>query len=77
MQSPSTDSELLTPQQAAREIGASVDSIRRRIWSGELAHYRLGTGPKAPIRVSRGDLTAYLLKHYKTVSKPLEVSEPV
>jgi excisionase family DNA binding protein len=69
MQSLTDLAPLLSPQQAAKVIGSSVDSIRRRVWSGELPHYRLGRGPSAPIRIARADLELWLATNYRDANK--------
>jgi excisionase family DNA binding protein len=69
---------LLSPEEAAKELRTSVDSIRRRIWSGELPHYRLGRGRCAPIRISLEDLRLYVAEHYikATENQPTKKATP-
>jgi len=54
---------LLTVPEVADRLGVSTRTVRRRIESGELAAVRLGSGPRAPIRIERGKLDAWLSGH--------------
>jgi excisionase family DNA binding protein len=60
-----TRDRLLTVKQAAFLVGMSPVSMYRRIDSGALPAIRLGSGPKAPIRISSADLAAYLAERYR------------
>lgn len=53
-------SEFLTVNQVADLLRMSRGSVRRRIAAGELDVVRVGTGPRAPIRIASGDLADYL-----------------
>ena len=55
----STD-EFLSVAQVAASLGVSVESVRRRIASGQLVATKLGDGGPAPLRISRADLDLYL-----------------
>lgn len=49
----------ITIADAAQILGLSKDTVRRRISDGELTAYRLGRGPKAPIRLDLREVSAY------------------
>ena len=51
----------ITIAEAALVLGLSKETIKRRISSGELPHYRVGRGPRAPIRLLRSDVEAYAI----------------
>ncbi len=55
-----TPAEFLTIDQVAEVLHLSHQSVRRRIRAGELDIVRIGSGPKAPIRIASGDLIEYL-----------------
>lgn len=44
-------SKLLTAAETAAELGVSRETVYRRVESGEWPAIRLGSGPKAPIRI--------------------------
>jgi excisionase family DNA binding protein len=48
--------KLLRVDQVARRLGVSSQTVRRRISSGDLPALKLGSGPKAPIRVDSVEL---------------------
>lgn len=51
--------QLMTPEEAASHLRASVDTVYRLCRSGKLSHHRLG--PKGgTIRVHPSDLEAYV-----------------
>lgn len=52
---------LLTPDEAARVLGCSRATIYRRAAEGGLPVLRLGSGPKAPIRIDIEDLRVWLV----------------
>ncbi len=52
--------ELLTVGQVARRLSVSVDTVRRRIRSGELRAVRLGGNERAPLRVDPVELEQWL-----------------
>ncbi len=61
MQSDSdTAQKLLKPCQVAERLQVSVWSVYRRIESGELPAVRIGTGPRAPIRVDADELHQFV-----------------
>ncbi len=49
----------ITIADAARILGLSTDTVRRRISDGELRAYRVGRGPKAPIRLDLDEVSDY------------------
>ena len=49
----------ITIADAARILGVSTDTVRRRISGGELTAYRVGRGPKAPIRLDLVEVSDY------------------
>ena len=51
---------LLSVEQVARRLGCSPATVRRRIYSGELPAVKLGSGPKAPVRVAADELERWL-----------------
>ena len=52
--------QLLTRLEAARRLRIGLRTLDRRLATGELKCYRLGEGPKAPVRISEEQLQAYL-----------------
>lgn len=55
-----TPRPLLTVEQIADQLNLSARTVRRRIDSGELRAFRLGIGPKAPVRVDPAELNHWL-----------------
>ena len=51
---------LFTVDEVAQTLRLAPRSVYERISSGELAAIRLGSGPKAPIRVSAEELDRYV-----------------
>ena len=51
---------LLTVREAASILRVATKTVYRRIDAGELPVGRIGTDPKAPIRVRAADLVRYL-----------------
>lgn len=51
---------LLTIQQVATELGCSKQFVYALVKRDVIKHYRLGTGPRGTIRISRTDLDDYL-----------------
>lgn len=51
---------LLTVAEAAGLARLSEKTVRRRIATGELEAVRLGTGPRAPLRIDRANLERFL-----------------
>jgi excisionase family DNA binding protein len=60
---------LLRVEYAAQLLGLQPITVRRRIRAGELASVRLGSGPKAPVRVATSDLAAYV-EHCRPAARP-------
>ena len=55
-----TTQKLLKPAQVAERLQVSIWSVYRRIESGELPAVRIGTGPRAPIRVDADELHQFV-----------------
>ncbi len=51
---------LLTRHEAAMRLHIGLRTLDRRLATGELNCYRLGEGPKAPVRISEAQLQQYL-----------------
>ncbi len=51
---------LYTRKEAAQLMKIGLRTLDRRIASGEIQCYRLGDGPRAPVRISQVQLEAYL-----------------
>jgi hypothetical protein len=45
------DELLLTPKELARRWRQAPETIRRKVASGDVPAIRLGSGPRAPIRI--------------------------
>jgi len=56
--------ELLTRMDAAKKLRIGVRTLDRRLASGELKCYRLGEGPRAPVRISEEQIDSYLRKKH-------------
>ncbi len=54
----------MTVAEVAALVGLTPNSVYKRIESGELPSIRLGSGPKAPIRIDPADLQTWLAEHY-------------
>ena len=54
------DMSMYTREETARELNIGLRTLDRRIATGELKCYRLGAGPRAPVRISEKQLTDYL-----------------
>ncbi len=52
--------ELLTRREAAKMLKIGLRTLDRRLASGELECIRLGVGPKAPVRIARRQIVAFL-----------------
>ena len=52
--------KLLTVADTARRLRQSEVTVRRKIASGDLAAVRIGSGPRAPIRVEAAELEAFI-----------------
>lgn len=59
MPAPTPTSKYISITQAAEILGLGNLAVRRRIARGELAAYRLGTGPRAPIRLDLAEVVAH------------------
>jgi excisionase family DNA binding protein len=65
MKQQSVESELLRVPEVAERLRCTDEVVRRKIRSGELPGLRLGSGRRAPLRVERGELDAWLeSRHY-------------
>jgi excisionase family DNA binding protein len=60
MKTESVESELLRVPEVAERLRCTDEVVRRKIRSGELPGVRLGSGPRAPLRVSADALEAWL-----------------
>lgn len=49
-------------QEAAEYLGVSTKTLRRRISEGTLKAYRVGKGPRSPLRLRRDDLDGLLVR---------------
>lgn len=52
--------KLLTPSQAARRLNLSEEAVRRKIREGNLPAYKLGPGPRCPLRTPVDELERWL-----------------
>ena len=52
--------EFLTRQEAANKLRIGLRTLDRRLASGELAHYKIGAGPRALVRISDEQIIEYL-----------------
>ncbi|NUM55762.1 MAG: helix-turn-helix domain-containing protein [Candidatus Hydrogenedentes bacterium] len=52
--------DLLTRHEAAARLRIGLRTLDRRLATGELKCYRLGDGPRAPVRITEAQLQAYL-----------------
>lgn len=57
---------LLTVAQTADQLGVSADTVYRPVESGEWPSVRLGSGPKAPIRIDSDELRVAIREHVGT-----------
>jgi excisionase family DNA binding protein len=51
---------LLTIREVAERLHVSHSTVRRRIYTGELPHVRLGLGAQSPVRVDPDELERWL-----------------
>ena len=51
---------LMTREDAARRLRVGLRTLDRRIASGDIECYRLGDGPRAPVRISEDQIVAFL-----------------
>lgn len=54
------DAYLLTAKETAVRLGLTPATIRRKVCAGEIPSVRLGTGPRARIRISADELQDWL-----------------
>lgn len=54
------DRRLRSLHQVADYLGLNERTVRQHIAAGHFPAYRLGTGPKAPIRIDLADVEAWL-----------------
>ena len=54
------DTNLLTVAETARRLRQSEVTVRRKIADGSLPALKIGTGPRAPIRVDAAELEAWI-----------------
>jgi excisionase family DNA binding protein len=54
---------LLTVAEVARLARVSERTVRRRIASGELPAIKVGTTPRAPVRIDPAELAAFVASH--------------
>jgi excisionase family DNA binding protein len=59
------ETQLLTVKEVAKLLGLHPVSVYRRCQSGELEHFKLGTGPKARVRIPRDAVIRYIADSYK------------
>jgi excisionase family DNA binding protein len=62
----SIESKLLRVPGMAARLRCSNEVVRRKLRSGELPGVRLGSGPRAPLRVEQGELDAWLESRHVT-----------
>ena len=60
--------DLLTRREAAKRLKIGLRTLDRRIAEGDLKCYRLGDGPRAPVRISEEQLREYLEKNNSAIS---------
>jgi hypothetical protein len=66
---------LLTIRETADALRQSPCSIRRKVKAGDLAAFRIGTGPRAPLRIAEAEIYRFL--HGKTIIEQApETSSP-
>jgi excisionase family DNA binding protein len=54
------ETQLLTVAEVALRLRQSERTVRDKIASGQLPAVKIGTGPRAPIRVDRAELEQWL-----------------
>jgi excisionase family DNA binding protein len=59
---------LMTRKEAAQRLRIGIRTLDRRLASGDLKCYRLGDGPKAPVRISEEQINEYLAAMKSDVS---------
>ena len=52
--------ELMTRHEAAHALRIGLRTLDRRLAAGDIKCYRLGEGPRAPVRISEAQLREYL-----------------
>jgi excisionase family DNA binding protein len=58
--------DLLRVPEVAERLRVSPEVVRRKIRSGELPGLRLGSGRRAPLRVDRAELDAWLYREQES-----------
>jgi excisionase family DNA binding protein len=56
------ETQLLTVAEVARRLRQSERTVRDKIHSGQLPAVKIGTGPRAPLRVSTAELEAWIAR---------------
>ena len=51
---------LMTRQEAAIRLKIGIRTLDRRLATGDIKCYRLGDGPRAPVRISEEQISEYL-----------------
>lgn len=51
---------LMTRQEAAKRLKIGIRTLDRRLATGDIKCYRLGDGPRAPVRISDEQINEYL-----------------
>jgi excisionase family DNA binding protein len=60
------ETQLLTVAEVARLLQQSERTVRDKIASGQLPAVKIGTGPRAPLRVDRAELEEWLALSHVT-----------
>jgi excisionase family DNA binding protein len=66
MKSQAVEPDLLRVPEVAERLRVSPEVVRRKIRSGELPGLRLGSGRRAPLRVDRAELDAWLYREQES-----------
>jgi excisionase family DNA binding protein len=70
------ETQLLTVAEVARRLRQSERVVRDKIASGQLPAVKIGTGPRAPIRVDLAELDAWLEANHNDVTPAERRSNP-
>ena len=54
----------MTRKDAANRLKIGVRTLDRRLATGDIKCYRLGEGPRAPVRISEEQISEYLRKSW-------------
>ena len=65
-----TEAQLLTVGEVALRLRQSERTVRDKIASGALPAVRIGTGPRAPIRVDPAELEEWLAASHVAPAEP-------